>query len=141
MTYLPSTIPTTTEPVGPAHGISEILSATDEPNIASGSGAISGSTDNAVATTVTSLKSPLGNKGLIGLSISLDTRIALSLALPSLFLKPPGILPTEYIFSSVTFTITTVSPHLTMQDPFACWAYLPTSTETSLPPIVVVNTL
>ena len=93
-------MPTTTEPVGPAHGISEMLSAMELPSIASGSGAISGSTERAVATTVTSLKSPLGKRGLIGLSISLETRIALSLALPSLFLKPPGILPTEYIFSS-----------------------------------------
>ena len=61
---------------------------------------MSGSTDNAVAITTTSLNNPFGNNGRIGLSISLEVRIALSLALPSLYLNPPGILPIEYIFSS-----------------------------------------
>ena len=100
ITYSPSTIPTTTLPVGPANGISEILIAIELPSIAKGSGEISGSTDKAVAITITSLKSPLGNKGLIGLSISLLVKIALSDALPSLFLNPPGIAPIAYIFSS-----------------------------------------
>lgn len=126
--------------------------------MANTSGCMSGSTDMAVATTATSFKNPLGNKGLIGLSISLDVKIALSLGRPSRFLKPPGILPTEYIFSSkstpsgkksipsrgwaasVAFTITHVSPHLIKQEPFACSAYLPISTDIVRPPISVSKT-
>ena len=100
ITYLPSTMPTTTAPVGPWKGMSEMERAIELPSIAKGSGAMSGSTDNAVATTVTSLNSPLGKRGLIGLSINLEVKMALSLALPSLLLKLPGILPIAYIFSS-----------------------------------------
>ena len=55
MINFPSTSPTCTDPVGPAKGISEIESAKDDPNIASTSGATSGSTESAVATTDTSL--------------------------------------------------------------------------------------
>ena len=51
----PSTLPTTTEPVGPSHGISEVASATDEPIIPQISGEQSRSTDITVATTTTSL--------------------------------------------------------------------------------------
>ena len=100
MTYSPSTIPTTTLPVGPAKGMSEMDSAMEEPSIASGSGAISGSTESAVATTLTSLNSPFGNSGRSGRSMRRAVRMPLSLALPSRLLKLPGILPTEYIFSS-----------------------------------------
>ena len=57
-------------------------------------------TDNTVATTCTSFLKPFGNKGLIGLSISLEVSIAFSEGFPSLFKNPPGILPTEYNFSS-----------------------------------------
>ena len=135
--------------------MSEMLSAMELPIIAYTSGWMSGSTDIAVQITETSFKNPFGNKGLIGRSIRRDVKIALSLARPSRFLKPPGILPTEYIFSSkstprgkksipslgfaasVTFVITTVSPHCTMQEPLACSAYLPISTETVLPPTSV----
>ena len=39
-------------------------------------------------------------KGLDGLSIALDTKIALSDGFPSLFKNPPGIFPTAYNFSS-----------------------------------------
>ena len=100
MIYLSSTMPTKTEPVGPCQGISEIDKAIELPSIASGSGIMFVSTERAVAITVTSLKIPFGKSGRIGLSIRRETKIALSLALPSLFLKPPGILPTAYIFSS-----------------------------------------
>ena len=100
MTYSPSTSPTTTEPVGPPQGISEMESATEEPIMARGSGLTSGSTESAVATTTTSLNSPFGNSGRSGLSMRRAVRIALSEALPSLRLKLPGILPTAYIFSS-----------------------------------------
>ena len=155
MIYLPSTIATRQEPVGPWKGMSEMLSAIDEPSIAIGSGATSGSTESAVAITVTSLKNPFGKRGRRGLSIRRDVKIALSLGLPSRFLNPPGIFPTEYIFSSkstlsgkksmpgrgslliVTLTITTVSPQRTTQEPFACSANFPVSTITFLPPISV----
>ncbi len=125
---LSSIKPTTTLPVGPEKGMSLIDSAMLLPSIASGSGITSGSTDSAVATIETSLKKPSGNNGLNGLSINLLVKTAWSDGRPSLFLKPPGILPTEYIFSSkstlsgkkscpsrgllfiVALTITTVSP-------------------------------
>jgi len=100
ITNAPSTRPTFTEPVGPLNGISDIDKATDEPIIATTSGVQSWSTDNTVATTCTSFLNPFGNNGLIGLSISLDVSVAFSDALPSLFKNPPGILPTEYNFSS-----------------------------------------
>ena len=135
--------------------MSEIASANDDPSIANGSGLTSGSTESAVATTTTSWKNPFGKSGLRGLSIRRETKIALSLGLPSLFLNPPGIFPTEYIFSwystesgkksipgfgaadIVTFTITTVSPQRTKQEPFACPQSLPVSNVTSLPAILI----
>ena len=86
--------------MGPAQGMSEMLSAMELPSIAKGSGGMFVSTESAVAMTTTSLYSPLGKSGRMGLSIRREVRIALSLALPSRFLKPPGILPTAYIFSS-----------------------------------------
>ena len=80
--------------------MSDIERAIEEPIIATISGVQSWSTDRTVATTWTSFLNPFGNKGLIGLSINLDVSIAFSEGLPSLFKKPPGILPTEYNFSS-----------------------------------------
>ena len=41
----------------------------------------------------------------------------------------------------VTFTMTTVSPQRTTQEPFACSAYFPVSMMTFLPPISVSNCL
>ena len=81
----PSTYPTFTAAVGPPNGISDIESATDAPIIAHTSGLLSCSTDNTVATTHTSFLKSFGNKGLIGLSIALDVKIALSAGFPSLF--------------------------------------------------------
>ena len=75
--------------------MSDIESAADEPIIAHTSGELSGSTDNTVATTHTSFLKSFGNKGLIGLSITLDVSIALSEGFPSLLVNPPGIFPTE----------------------------------------------
>ena len=46
------------------------------------------------------VKVSFGNSGRKGLSISLEFRIALSLGLPSRFIKPPGIFPAAYILSS-----------------------------------------
>ena len=100
ITICPSTYPTFTAAVGPPNGISEIDNATDVPIIAQTSGLLSCSTDKTVATTHTSFLKSFGNKGLIGLSIALDVKIALSAGFPSLFWKLPGIFPTAYSFSS-----------------------------------------
>ena len=100
ITICPSTYPTFTEPVGPPNGISDMLSAADEPIIAHTSGEWSWSTDNTNAETHTSFLKSFGNSGLIGLSITLDVRIAFSLGFPSLFWKLPGIFPTASSLSS-----------------------------------------
>ena len=152
----PSTIPTTTPAVGPSHGMSEIAIAADVPSSAATSGWQSTSTDHAVAVTTTSFLYPFGKSGLSGLSISLETRVALSLGRPSLLMYPPGILPTAYIFSSKlhvrgkkstscfgsllaqTVQFTTVSPYLTVTAPLACSATLPISNCSSLPPRAVL---
>ena len=144
---------------GPFHGISEIESAIDVAIIPVISGELSGSTERTVITTETSFLISFGKRGLIGLSTHLEARIALSEALPSLFVKEPGILPTAYIFSSkstesgkkstpslgfaeaVTLAITTVSPYLTQQEPLASPQVLPVSTTTGLPAYVVSKVL
>ena len=54
-TNSPSTRPTRTPAIGPSKGISEIDKAQEAPIIAGISGALSGSTDTAVATICTSL--------------------------------------------------------------------------------------
>ena len=96
----PSTLPTFTDPVGPSQGMSDVARATDEPIIAATSGEQSWSTLIATATTETSFLNPFGNRGLSGLSISLEVKIPCSPGLPSLLMYPPGIFPTAYIFSS-----------------------------------------
>ena len=100
ITICPSTYPTFTAAVGPPNGMSDIARAAAAPIIAQTSGELSCSTDNTVATTHTSFLKSFGNSGLNGLSIALDTNIALSAGFPSLFKKLPGILPTAYSFSS-----------------------------------------
>ena len=95
ITNLPSTRPTETPLMGPSQGISEIEIAIDTPIIAVISGRQSWSTDITVATTPTSFLISLGKRGRIGLSITLDERVAFSLALPSLLWNEPGIRPTE----------------------------------------------
>ena len=100
ITISPSTIPTFTEEIGPSQGISEIAIAADTPIAAVISGEQSGSTDITVATTEQSFLKSFGKSGRIGRSIQRDVRIAFSPALPSLRRNEPGILPTEYIFSS-----------------------------------------
>ncbi len=72
----------------------EIDRAKDAPLIANISGKLSGSTDITVQITCTSFLYPLGNSGLIGLSMALADNIAFSVGLPSLLINPPGILPT-----------------------------------------------
>ena len=97
--YLPSLYPTLEPPTGPLNGIPEIDKAADTPSIA----IISGSTllfaETTLIMTCTSFIKPSGNRGLIGLSISLEVNVSFSLGRPSLFRKPPGILPAEYVFS------------------------------------------
>ena len=94
-TSSPSTRPTTTEPVGPAKGISDTHRAMEEPSIAGISGEQSLSLDRTVATTLTSLRMPLGKSGRSGRSIKREVRMAFSVGRPSRLMKPPGILPTE----------------------------------------------
>ena len=128
MTYSPSTRPTETPEIGPFHGISEMESAMLVPTMPAISGAQSWSTLITVQTTETSFRMSFGKSGRIGRSITRLVRIALSVGRPSRFKKEPGILPTEYSFSSkstesgkkstpsrgfadaVTATWTTVSP-------------------------------
>ena len=81
-------------------GILEIDNAIDAALIARISGKLSCSTDTTVQTTWTSFLYPFGNNGLNGLSTALPKRIAFSEGLPSLFINPPGILPTAYNLSS-----------------------------------------
>ena len=95
ITNLPSTRPTETPLMGPSQGISEIEIAIETPSIAAISGWQSGSTDITVATTPTSFLISLGKRGLMGLSITREARVAFSLALPSRRWNEPGILPTE----------------------------------------------
>ena len=102
------------------------------------------STLNTVFTTCTSFLKFSSNIGLIGLSITLAVSVAESLGLPSLFMNPPGILPTEYSFSwykivsgkksavlmllLITAVLSiTVSSYLTSTAPFACLASSPVS--------------
>ena len=73
--------------VGPANGMSEMLSAADEPIIPRISGSTSGSTDITIATICTSFLNPLSNNGLNGLSISLDVSIACSGGFASLLVR------------------------------------------------------
>ncbi len=97
---LPSIIPTTTPAMGPLNGILLTPKATEAPIIAVTSGRLSCSTDITVATMWISFLKPLGNRGLMGLSINLAVKVASSVGLPSLFINPPGIFPTAYCLSS-----------------------------------------
>ena len=100
ITYSPFTRPTSTPAIGPSNGISEIHNANEEPNIAAISGGQLGSTDITVFVICTSLRKPSANIGRIGRSIRRAVRVACSLGRPSRLIKPPGILPAAYIFSS-----------------------------------------
>ena len=94
ITKLPSTSPTDTPEIGPFQGISEMERAIDVPTIAVISGEQLGSTDITVQITETSFLISLGKRGLMGLSITLETSIAFSDGLPSLLRYEPGIFPT-----------------------------------------------
>ena len=100
MTNFPSTRPTRTPAMGPLKGISETERAQDAPIIAAMSGGLSCSTERTVAMTCMSLRKPLGKSGRMGRSMSRAQRMAALLGRPSRLMKPPGIFPTAYIFSS-----------------------------------------
>ena len=100
ITYSPSMRPTETAEMGPCQGMSEMERAMLAPTMAAISGEQSWSTLMTVHTTVTSLRISLGNRGRMGRSITRLVMTALSLGRPSRFRKEPGILPTEYSFSS-----------------------------------------
>src|SRR5690625_4792404 len=146
MMNLPSTSPTVAPAIGPSNGISLTLRASDEPSIAAICGEASGSTDSTIEMTCTSLLYPSGNRGRIGRSIRRLVNVASSLGLPSRLLKPPGIFPAAYNFSSyatvsgknpislgafdaVAVEGTTVSPYLTSTEPLACFAISPYYTD------------
>ena len=99
-TNSPFTRPMRTPAIGPAHGISEIDNAADAPIIPQMAGSQSWSTDITVATTCTSLRTPLSNSGRIGRSIKRLFKIADSGGRASRLIKPPGKRPIAYIFSS-----------------------------------------
>jgi len=80
--------------------MSEMEMAIEVPIMAVISGAQSGSTDMTVQTTDTSLRISLGKRGRMGRSMTREVRMAFSLGRLSRRWKEPGILPTEYIFSS-----------------------------------------
>ena len=88
-------IPTSIAPKGPLKGISDVVTARDAPIIDNISGGKSCSTDNTKQDITTSFLKSSGNSGLRGLSIALPIKTAASAGLPSLFLNPPGIFPTE----------------------------------------------
>ena len=79
--------------IGPSKGIGERCKAQDAPITESTSGSYFSSADKVNAVIITSLKKPSGNKGLIERSITRETKISLSVGLPSLLKNPPGILP------------------------------------------------
>ena len=99
-TYSPFTRPTSTPAIGPSNGISEIDSAKEEPSIAAIAGEQSVSTLITMFVTWTSLRKPSANIGRIGRSIKRAVNVASVLGRPSRLMKPPGIFPAAYIFSS-----------------------------------------
>jgi hypothetical protein len=69
-------------------------SASEEPIMPYTAGGISVTTDSTGAITCTSFLNPLGNRGRMGLSMSLAVRTEFSGGRPSRLIHPPGILPT-----------------------------------------------
>ena len=150
-TISPSTRPTATPAMGPFQGMLEMERATEVPIMPAISGWQSGSTDRTVITTDTSLRISLGKRGRMGRSTTREVRMAFSLGRPSRRRKEPGILPTEYSFSSkstdrgkksipsrgfsdmVALHSTVVSPYRTSTEPPARAHILPVSKVIFLP--------
>ena len=99
MTISPLTRPTLTPATGPSNGMSDTAKAREAPNIAAISGVQSWSTDKTVLVIWISLRTPSGNIGRKGRSIKRLVKVAASDGRPSRLMKPPGTLPTAYIFS------------------------------------------
>ena len=85
--------PTLAAPIGPSKGTPATHKAAEAPIMAAISGFCSLPDDITVEKTWTSFLNSSGNKGLIGLSISLDVNVSLSVGLASLLKNPPGITP------------------------------------------------
>ena len=98
-TKSPPISPTRAAPIGPKNGTPEIVKAADAPIMATISGLVSISCDKTVHITCVSHLNSLGNKGLIGLSISLLTSVSFSDGRPSRLKNPPGIFPAANAFS------------------------------------------
>ena len=64
------------------------------------SGSVSWSADKVVIVTWISARHCLGSRGRMGRSVSREVSVAFSVGRPSRLMKPPGILPAAYIFSS-----------------------------------------
>ncbi len=97
---LPSSMPTRTQPTGPAWGMSLICRASEAPVTARVVGSCSWSAETTVATSWTSLRKSLGKSGRIGRSIIRQAMMAASVGLPSRRGKLPGMRPAAYSFSS-----------------------------------------
>ena len=85
--------PTLAAPIGPSKGTPATHRAAEAPIMAAISGFWSLPDDITVEKTWTSFLNSSGNKGLIGLSISLEVNVSLSVGLASLLKNPPGITP------------------------------------------------
>ena len=86
-------IPTRTVAIGPFQGMFETNRAADAPTPAQVSEIFSPSLCKTVIITWVSFLNDFGNKGLIGLSVSLLVKTSPSVGLASLLKKPPGIFP------------------------------------------------
>ena len=95
----PPNTPTRAAPIGPMNGMPEIVSAAEQPTIATMSGSFSRSWLSTVAMTCTSLRKPSGNSGRTGRSMRREVSVSFSVGRPSRLKKPPGILPAAKVFS------------------------------------------
>ena len=92
-TSWPSTCATRTAPMGPAKGMSEIVTAAEAAFMAMMSGWLTRSVAMTMGTTWISRLNVLENSGRSGRSMNRETRISLSFGRVSRLMKPPGILP------------------------------------------------
>ena len=92
-TYSPLTLATLTSDMGHSNGMSEHAKAADAAKPANASGCSTPSAERSITLTNTSAWKLLGKSGRRTRSTSLEVRISLSLAFPSLFVNPPGNRP------------------------------------------------
>jgi len=109
------------------------------------------SAERTVAMIWVSYLNPFAKRGLKGRSMNREIRVSRSLGRPSLLKKPSRdpsrrighlliidgerneIDPSRWVSEVTAVTKTTVSPHWTRTDPFACFATFPVSIENGLP--------